>query len=144
MADQETWIQQAAAIPIRQGRLCLVTSRSGKRWVIPKGLIDPGKTAPEIALQEAWEEAGLVGVLRPDPVGSYFYEKYGGTCHVAVFLMDVTEAAEQWPERSFRERAWLGVREAIQRIEEEGLRSVIRAALEDEVRAPGLSIGPAR
>lgn len=144
MADREAWIPQAAAIPIRQGRLCLVTSRSGKRWVIPKGLIDPGKTAGEIALQEAWEEAGLVGVLRPDPVGSYFYEKYGGTCHVAVFLMDVTEAAEEWPERSFRERVWLGVREALQRIEEEGLRSIIRAALEDEARALGLSGGAAR
>src|SRR5947209_8870470 len=122
MADNSEWILQAAAIPLRQGRICLVTSSSGKRWVIPKGLIDPVKTAAEIALQEAWEEAGLVGVLRPEPVGSYFYEKYGGTCRVAVFWMDVTEVADQWPERAFRERVWLPAREAVQRIDEAALR----------------------
>ncbi|HMF12966.1 MAG TPA: NUDIX hydrolase [Gemmataceae bacterium] len=142
MAENVSWIPQAAAIPVLRGRVCLVTSRSGKRWVIPKGIIDPGKTAAEIALQEAWEEAGLVGVLRPDPVGSYLYEKYGGTCHVAVFLMDVTDAAEQWPEQSFRQRVWLDVRQALQRIDEEGLRNIVRAALEDESRAIGAVNGP--
>ena len=139
MAENSQWIAQAAAIPVRQGRVCLVTSSSGKRWVIPKGLIDPGRTAAEMALQEAWEEAGLVGVLRPDPVGSYFYEKYGGTCHVAVFLMDVTEVAEQWPEQYLRERVWLSPKDAVQRIDEEGLRKIMRAALESGSRAPAPS-----
>src|SRR5262249_19062195 len=76
MASVSDVIRQAAAIPLKAGQICLVTSSSGKRWVIPKGIIDPGKTAGEIALQEAWEEAGLVGVLQPQPVGSYRYEKY--------------------------------------------------------------------
>jgi len=69
MTDTPDYIRQAAAIPIRSGQICLVTSSSGKRWVIPKGMIEPGTTAGQIALQEAWEEAGLVGVLRPEPVG---------------------------------------------------------------------------
>src|SRR5262245_35293488 len=93
------WVRQAAALPVRSGQVCLVTSSSGKRWVIPKGMIDPGKTAADIALQEAWEEAGLVGVLQADPVGSYFYDKYGGTCHVTVYLLQVTGEADDWPER---------------------------------------------
>ena len=47
-----------------------ITSRNGKRWVIPKGWIDPGQTAGETALQEAWEEAGLTGALeRPSTRG---------------------------------------------------------------------------
>ena len=53
----------------------MVTSRSGRRWVFPKGQIDPGHTPGEAALIEAWEEAGLVGTLDPEPVGSYLYEK---------------------------------------------------------------------
>jgi 8-oxo-dGTP pyrophosphatase MutT (NUDIX family) len=122
-------IRQAAAIPLRAGLLCLVTSSSGKRWVIPKGIIEPGKTAGEIALQEAWEEAGLVGLLRPEPVGSYLYDKWNSTCHVTVFLLHVTEATDDWPERSLRQRCWLSTPQALARIDDPGLRAVIRAAV---------------
>ena len=83
-------VRQAAALPMRDGEVCLVTSRNGKRWVAPKGCMEPGKTAGEIALQEAWEEAGLAGALDPEPIGSYFYVKDGLTFHVIVFLMQVT------------------------------------------------------
>jgi 8-oxo-dGTP pyrophosphatase MutT (NUDIX family) len=95
-------LRQAAVIPMSDGQVCVVSSRSGKRWVVPKGCLEPGKTAGEIALQEAWEEAGLVGLLYPEPVGSYVYEKAGSTCHVTVFRMQVTAAAADWPERGFR------------------------------------------
>jgi 8-oxo-dGTP pyrophosphatase MutT (NUDIX family) len=121
-------ILQAAAIPFRAGKVCLVTSSSGKRWVIPKGLMEPGKTAGEIALQEAWEEAGLAGLLQPEPVGSYLYSKYGNTYHVTVFLMQVTEAADTWPEAMLRQRAWLTPAQAVLRVQEPGLRELIRAA----------------
>ncbi|HZT82000.1 MAG TPA: NUDIX hydrolase [Gemmataceae bacterium] len=137
MPSTSPFIQQAAAIPVKGGQVCLVTSTSGKRWVIPKGLIDPGKSAAEMALQEAWEEAGLVGVLWPDPVGSYLYEKYGGTCHVTVFVMQVTEAAEDWPERALRQRAWLTPAHAMARIEDYGLREILRGTLADGRRLPG-------
>ena len=120
-----TWIRQSAAIPIRNGQICLVTSSNRRRWVIPKGMIDPGKTAGESALNEAWEEAGLVGVLNPEPVGSYLYEKLGRTCHVTVFVMRVTEVATNYPEKLLRTREWLGVAEAIERIQEAGLREIL-------------------
>ena len=103
-----------------------MTSSSGKRWVIPKGMMEPGKTAGQIALQEAWEEAGLVGVLEPEPVGSYCYDKYGGTCHVTVFRMRVTDAAPDWPERQLRQRAWLTPAEAAESVTDEGLREILR------------------
>jgi len=126
MAVTSSAIRQAAAIPICDGQLCLVTSRSGKRWVIPKGGIEVGKTAGEIALQEAWEEAGLTGILQREPLGSYLYEKYGAVHHVIVFLMQVTEVANVWPENSMRERAWLPPKQALARIEDHGLREIIR------------------
>lgn len=129
MPATPAWITQAAAIPVRAGRICLVTSSSGRRWVVPKGIIDPGKTAGEIALEEAWEEAGLVGLLQAEPVGSYLYAKYGGTCHVTVFVMQVTEAADDWPERTLRQRDWLSPAQALRQIEDPGLRELIRAAV---------------
>lgn len=135
MANGNGYIRQAAAIPAHNGKVCLVTSRSGKRWVIPKGVIDPGKTAEETALQESWEEAGLVGVLKPSPVGSYMYEKWGATCLVTVFFMQVTKIAAQWPEQQARQREWLELADALQRIGDPSLGDVIRNAFGDKVAA---------
>jgi 8-oxo-dGTP pyrophosphatase MutT (NUDIX family) len=119
-------IRQAAAIPIKGGQLCLVTSRSGRRWVIPKGNLETGMTAGEIALQEAWEEAGLSGALQQEPVGSYVYEKSGFSYHVTVFVMQVTSVADDWPERGTRDRSWLSPGAAAARIDDPGLRELIR------------------
>ena len=120
-------LRQAAVIPMADGRVVLVTSSSGRRWVVPKGMIDSGHTAGETALIEAWEEAGLVGVISPDPVGSYLYEKYGRTHHVLVYLLQVTEEAIDWPERDVRKREWVDPAEAVERIEEVGLKEIIAA-----------------
>ncbi len=122
------WVRQAAAIPIRDDRVCLVTSSSGRRWVVPKGQIDPGHTAGEAALVEAWEEAGLVGALDAEPLGSYAYEKLGRDLHVLVFRMSVTEVRDEWPERPIRTRAWVTLDEALDRIDEPGLRNLLRIA----------------
>jgi len=129
MAAGSNEVRQSAAIPIKAGQVCLVTSASGKRWVIPKGCLEPGKTASEIALQEAWEEAGLVGLLQPEPVGSYLYEKLGNTHHVLVFVLQVTEMAEVWPEDGWRQRIWLKPAQAVNRLEDPGLCEIIRGTL---------------
>jgi 8-oxo-dGTP pyrophosphatase MutT (NUDIX family) len=122
------WVRQAAVIPVRDGRVCLVTSSSGRRWVVPKGQIDPGHTPGEAALVEAWEEAGLVGTLDAEPLGTYAYEKLGRELLVLVYRMPVTEVRESWPERGLRDRVWLTPDEAASRVEEPGLRDLIRAA----------------
>lgn len=112
---------------MRDGLVCLVTSSSGKRWVVPKGCMEPGKSFGEIALQEAWEEAGLVGVLEREPIGSYVYEKFGRPHHVTVFILQVTEAADNWPERGIRSREWLTPKQALVRLDDPGLREMVRA-----------------
>ena len=122
-------VRQAAAIPIRSGQVCLVLSSNGRRWVVPKGCIEPGQTAGGTALQEAWEEAGLVGVLRSEPVGSYLYEKVGNCHYVTVFLLHVTEVRDDWPEKAWRTRLWLSPKQALARLEERGLRKLIRRLL---------------
>jgi 8-oxo-dGTP pyrophosphatase MutT (NUDIX family) len=122
------WVRQAAAIPVRDDRVCLVTSSSGRRWVVPKGQIDPGHTAGEAALVEAWEEAGLVGALDAEPLGTYAYEKLGRSLLVLVFRMVVTEVRDEWPERQLRTRVWVTLDEALERIDEPGLRDLLRLA----------------
>lgn len=122
-------VPQAAAIPVRDdGRLLMVTSRSRRRWVFPKGKIEAHQTAPEAALAEAWEEAGLVGEVNGGPVGTYRYGKFGRDHAVAVFVMRVKEETADWPEKGQRAREWVSVGEALDRIEEPGLRRVVREA----------------
>jgi 8-oxo-dGTP pyrophosphatase MutT (NUDIX family) len=128
-------IRQAAVIALRSGRVCLITSRSRKRWLFPKGCLEAGKTLSEIALQEAWEEAGLGGILQPEPVGSYLYEKAGNRYHVTVFLMRVTKVASKWPEMDWRRRRWLHPANALLRLQGPSLRKLFTKVLAAELMA---------
>ena len=125
MANQPI-IRQAGVIAVRNGQVCLVSSRNGKRWVVPKGCIELGKSAGEIALQEAWEEAGLVGVLQGEPLGSFVYEKDGFVCHVILFAMNVTGVVDSYPEAGMRQRIWLSPNIAHTRVEDAGLGDILR------------------
>jgi 8-oxo-dGTP pyrophosphatase MutT (NUDIX family) len=119
-------ILQAAALPVREGKICLVTSRNKSRWVIPKGCLEAGKSEIEIAVQEAWEEAGLSGRVSEASLGSYRYRKWGDELIVAVYLLEVSEIATDWPERETRERVWLEPDEAVELLAEEELRAIVR------------------
>ncbi|MSU78353.1 MAG: NUDIX hydrolase [Gemmataceae bacterium] len=129
MPDSSEYLRQAAALPFRRGRVCLITSRNGRRWIIPKGWIEQGQTAGESALQEAWEEAGLTGALESEPIGSYLYEKDGRTYHVVVFVMNVTSVAQDWPEREIRQRSWVSPTGFFDRIDDPGLVELVRFTL---------------
>jgi 8-oxo-dGTP pyrophosphatase MutT (NUDIX family) len=117
---------QAAAIPVRGGRVCLVPSRSGRRWVVPKGMIDAGHTPQQTATVEAWEEAGLRGALVTDPVGEFKYTKGGREHVVTVFVLHVTSEADRWPEMHERQRIWLTPDEAADRLDEPELKDMVR------------------
>lgn len=120
------WVNQAGVIPVLDGRLCMVSSSSRKRWVFPKGQIDASHTPGAAALLEAWEEAGLVGALDPEPIGNYVYEKLDRQHHVLVYRLRVLDVRDDWPERGLRERVWLSVEEALERTEEPALRDLLR------------------
>ena len=53
----------------------LITSRGTGRWIIPKGWPMPGRTLAQAALREAYEEAGIRGIVETSSIGSYQYYK---------------------------------------------------------------------
>jgi 8-oxo-dGTP pyrophosphatase MutT (NUDIX family) len=128
MAGSKKPVPQAAALPVRGGEVCLVTSSNGKNWIFPKGMIDAGHSAEQAALQEAWEEAGLRGMLDPSPLGNYRYEKWGLLLEVTVYLMWVERVVEEWPEKSLRRRRWMSWDEARQRLNREEFRRFLQEA----------------
>ncbi len=136
MNDDTPPVLQAGALAFRpDGRLCLVTSRRGKHWVIPKGCVEEGKSQEEIVLLEAWEEAGLLGLLQPEPLGSYTYRKHGRWHRVVLYLLHVIQAEDDYPERHRRQRCWLRPAKASLRLREVGLRELIASHAQKEVLA---------
>lgn len=122
------YYRQSAVIPVRgEGeslRVLLISSRSRSRWIIPKGIVEPNLSPADSAAKEACEEAGIRGRVHPEPIGEYDYPKWGGTCVAEVYVMRVDEVLDRWLE-SFRERVWLTLDEAIERIQEEKLREIM-------------------
>src|SRR5262245_24684674 len=113
-------VRQAAAIPIRGGRICMVRARD-KGLVIAKGCLERGRTAEQMALQEAWEEAGILGIVQGRPLGSYRYTKAGIQFKVKTFLMEVITVVKSWPESHWRSRHWLLPDDAARRTHQRGL-----------------------
>ena len=132
MADKPAYYYaQSGVIPYQRGedggwRVLLITSNKGKRWVIPKGIVEPGDTSAESAAEEAWEEAGIRGRVHEPAVGRYEYEKWGGVCDVEVFLMRVDQVADEWDE-SHRDRRWFDPDNTAEKMRERDLAALIRA-----------------
>jgi phosphohistidine phosphatase len=108
---------QSSVIPYRitngEMEVLITGSSKQKHWVVPKGVSDPGHSLQWSAAKEAWEEAGVEGQVSDQPLGSYQYEKWGASCNVSVYAMEVTRviSADQW-EESHRGRRWVSTVEA--------------------------------
>ena len=130
---------QFAALPFRVAddglRVMLLTSRETRRWVIPKGWPMPGRKPREVAAQEAFEEAGILGtIVGKRPVGSYHYSKrlsahHSILCEVSVFLLRVEQQLDEWPEKGQRDRRWFTPSEAYEAVDEGGLAEILRRTI---------------
>jgi 8-oxo-dGTP pyrophosphatase MutT (NUDIX family) len=127
-------IRQVAAIPYRvsdKGRveILLVTSNTTRRFIVPKGWPVKGKNGREAAVQEAREEAGVIGTPSKKPFGAYSYWKRLSdgfvNVNVKVYLLAVEEAMSEWEESGRRERAWLSPVEASALIDEPELAALV-------------------
>jgi 8-oxo-dGTP pyrophosphatase MutT (NUDIX family) len=126
---------QYAALPWRDDgelQILLITSRETRRWLIPKGWPMPGRQPWEAAAQEALEEAGVEGNVGRAMAGTYEYEKRmaGGVlvpCLVEVYPLEVTRQRKQWREKEQREQRWFSVADAIEAVQEQGLKQILRS-----------------
>ena len=113
-------------------QVMLVTSRDTGRWIIPKGWPMRRKAPHASAAREAREEAGVVGRVGKDPIGTYSYKKRldGGaimTCEVLVFPLEVKRQQKHWPEKEEREFHWFSPTRAANAVQEPALGDIIRS-----------------
>ena len=130
MRSKPAWFyQQSGVIPYRMVdgnfEILLITSRRRGRWIIPKGIVEPGFTPAASAQKEAEEEAGIVGSVSAAPVGEYRYQKWGGECTVQVFTLHVQTVLDTWPEAADRKRQWMALHEAAHAVREPDLQQLI-------------------
>ena len=101
-----------------------------------------GRKPAEVASQEAYEEAGLIGkVVGKRPLGNFHYEKRlakkAVICEVLVFLFRVERQLDDWPEKGERKRQWVDVKQAAALVEEGGLAEIIDLFASSYVRFVG-------
>ncbi|SFE51629.1 NUDIX hydrolase [Roseivivax sediminis] len=126
---------QVAALCFRRdsGRLeiLLITSLETRRWILPKGWPKTGFDAGGVALEEAWEEAGVKPRgARPRRIGRYRYDKRlrGGIpvpTDVDVYAIDTEKLYDDYPEAGRRERQWMSPQDAAASVDEPGLKDLL-------------------
>lgn len=119
-------LEQVAALPIRlhaEGfvEVLLISSPASPRWLIPQGWPLVGADRCVSVAKEVVEEAGVVGLVLPEPIGHFVYDKRleGGIvlpCRVAVHVVRVQQQLDRWREKGRRERQWFTSREAAKHV----------------------------
>ena len=129
---------QYAALPYRRGALglievLLITSRGSGKWIIPKGKPMAGLSGAATAAQEAFEEAGVSGVIDTHPIGRFSYLKDEGQVSerlisaIDVYPLKVEQQFTLWPEMGQRRLLWLDLPEAAAVIKCDALSRIIKA-----------------
>lgn len=136
MSGKPKLAKQIAALPVhweKNGKLrvLMVTSRDRGRWVMPKGWTMDGKKPWQAAKIEALEEAGAIGFVSDQAVGTYDYSKHLGKgravrCRVTVYPMFVDKLKQRWKERKERKRHWFSLEKAAKLVDEPELTELLR------------------
>ena len=126
---------QIAAMPIRHAadgstEILLVTSRTTRRWIVPKGWPMKGLKDRDAAAREAFEEAGIVGKIGSKAIGRFHYWKrrktYFSYVRVDVYALKAQEFLDDYPEKGQRQLAWFSPEEAAMLIDEPQLATLVR------------------
>lgn len=125
----EYYYYQSGVIPYRlkdkELEIMLISTRSGRNWTIPKGIVEERLEDSESAIKEAFEEAGLIGNLDETISWQFRFRKWGGICDVKLYPMKVEKELEDFPERNERKKKWLNFKEAAKKVKFEKVREYI-------------------
>ena len=145
MTDSNGPSTQVAALCWRKHRdgieVLLITSRDTGRWVLPKGWPMDGRSGPEAAAVEAWEEAGVEGRVATETLGFFGYDKtiapdIAHPCMVSVYPLRVSTLSRRFPERKERRRKWFSAEKAARKVMEPELRALLVAVANGSVSLP--------
>uniref|UniRef100_A0A1D1XMI1 Nudix hydrolase 12, mitochondrial n=2 Tax=Anthurium amnicola TaxID=1678845 RepID=A0A1D1XMI1_9ARAE len=98
----------------------MISSPNRDDLVFPKGGWEDDETIDQAACREAFEEAGIRGIIHGEHLGMWVFRSKSrqnscsqeGACKGYMFALQVTEELDSWAEESCHKRRWLSVPEA--------------------------------
>lgn len=140
----------------RQGvAVCLISTKGGTRWQLPKGKREEGESLEQTAAREVAEETGLTGRVGPrlDKIDLWFTWNEDGVAvrhHKLVYfyLLEYTRGSTDDHDDEVEEARWFDAAEALARLTFPNERKVVERALavlaETPAAAPRDAADPAR
>ena len=92
----------------------LISRRQSKKWGIPKGKFVKTPNFAENAAKEAFEEAWVIGYISSVRLEKDLEPPIQHTIEVWIYLLEVAELTDTWPEKGKREIRWVTCEAAAQ------------------------------
>ena len=101
---------------LKKGKIyiMIVTSTSGKSWILPKGHPEDDLNKSQVAQLEAYEEAGIKGNIIDTKLSKEF--KRDKDDILIIYPLFIKKILDEWPEQEIRERRLVTVKEALKLI----------------------------
>ncbi|WP_374302079.1 NUDIX hydrolase [Paracoccus sp. (in: a-proteobacteria)] len=106
----------------KKGEVVLVTRKSRKEWILPKGRRIAGKSGSRSALREAYEEGGLKGRVFTGKKAEVTSTQNGKKVRLTLYYMRIDKLLKRWPERGQRKRVVVSHAEAVKLVSCSGMR----------------------
>ncbi|MCU7800841.1 MAG: hypothetical protein KZQ70_12015 [gamma proteobacterium symbiont of Lucinoma myriamae] len=89
----------------------IITSTSGKSWILPKGHPEDNLNNAQVAELETYEEAGIKGVIFDRKFRKELKRKEDST--IIIYPLLIKKILDKWPEDSKRKRRLVTIKEAL-------------------------------
>jgi len=117
-------------------RFIIVTSRRHpKRWIFPKGQVEPEMEDREAAINEAFEEAGVIGTIRGKAIRVQVRRK-DSLITYKLYPFRISKLCRKWPERKVRKRSFAKAEKAANMLEKHPYAEVLEIFLKKYSKQP--------
>lgn len=125
----------AGGLVVRGREILLISTRSGRRWQLPKGHVEEGESRRQAAVREVREETGVSGrVVTPLPDVEYWFTERGTQRihkRVHYYLLAYVEGdAADFDPQEVSGAAWFPWEEGLTRLSYANERRVVATARE--------------
>ena len=90
----------------------LLVSTKNNGWGVPKGNLMPELGKKKTALEEAYEEAGVLGEISDDRKATIAHPDWT----LDLYPMKISKLLKKWPEMDWREREWVPLKKIEKRL----------------------------